>query len=263
MKSLELAETFHRTSEWDYACGAALLRSLSIKPGMRVLELGSSTGRLAIDAAHLVVPDGEIIALEPSEERFQVAQRIYRAGNVTFHLGGPEGLAGFAEASVDMAYSNLLLHRLGSPDRAMQEVFRVLKPGGSFAFTCPLAPPKVLEALEMVIFSHPDFASYQEGSSGLAAWSFKTVEHWVDLAKKTGFAGVSYHTIALEFPSCSPTELVAYWEAATEGRFLGGLKPPEWESVLRHVDEQFTNLWGGKPHRAPAEAVAFQAARPE
>jgi ubiquinone/menaquinone biosynthesis C-methylase UbiE len=261
VEPLGLAETFHRTAEWDYSCGTALLRSLNITPGMRVLELGSATGRLAIDAAHLVAPDGEIIALEPSESRLQVAQRIYRAGNVSFRLGGPKELAGFNEATFDMAYSNLLLHRLEDPVGALQAVFRVLRPGGSLAFTCPLAPPKVVETLEMLIFSHPDFASFQEGSSGLAAWTLQPVEHWVELVKQTGFRGVSYHPVFSELNLASPGELVAYWEAATEGCFLKGLSEPERESVVRHVEAQFSTLWGGAPLKGPTEVVAFQAAR--
>ncbi len=261
MEPIGLAETFHRTAEWDYACGTALLRSLNIAPGMRVLELGSATGRLAIDAAHLVAPDGEIVALEPSEGRHLFAKRIYRAGNVTFDLGAGEELARFGEAGFDMAYSNLFLHRQKSPGRTLREVFNALKPGGLFAFTCPKAPPRVLQTLEMVVFSHPAFASYVEGSSGLAAWSFKPVDHWAGLVKEAGFAGVSYHTIALEFPSCSPAELIAYWEAATEGRFLEGLGEAERESVLRHVEGEFPALWGEKRLLPPSQVVAFQAVR--
>lgn len=262
MSAVELAEKFHRSGEWDYACGTALLRFLTIRPGMRVLELGSATGRLSIDAAHLVAPDGEVIALEPSEGRAGFARRIYRAGNVSFRLGGIEQLAGLEEAGLDVVYSNLMLHRLDDPSRAARAVLRALKPGGLFAFTLPLVAPRLIETLEMVVFSHPDFASFAEGSSGLAAWRLRPVEHWTGLVKEAGFSGVSYTTVVCELASESPRSLAAYWEAATEGRFLQGLSAEERESALAHADKQLPSLWGDRPLKMPVEVVAFQTTRP-
>lgn len=263
MDALKLAEAFHRTGEWDYSLGTTLLRSLLITPGMRVLELGSATGRLAIDAAHMVAPDGEVLAFEPSEERYAIARRFYRAGNVTFHRGGPEDLAGLEEASVDFAYSNLLLHRLGEPLRALEALYRVLKPGGSLAFTSPLTPPAVIEALEMAVFSHPSFSPRREGSSGLASWSLRSLEEWAALLKEAGFRGVSFHTMTSELAAESPEALVAYWEAATEGRFLGGFTRDDRLSTLAHVDRELSALWGGgKPFKSPADVAAIQTARP-
>ncbi|MFQ6671666.1 MAG: class I SAM-dependent methyltransferase [Candidatus Tectimicrobiota bacterium] len=262
MRALELAETFHRASEWDYDCGMALLRNLPIGPGMRVIELGSATGRLAIDAAHLVVPDGEIIALEPSEGRLELAQRFYRAGNVTFQHGGPEALGAFGEGPVDLIYSNLLFHRLGDPARALGLVARALKPGGPFAFTCPLSPPALIEALETVVFSHPPFAPHRNGASGLAAWACRSLEAWVDLVAEAGFVEASARATRAELAFETPSSLLAYWEAATEGRFLGGLSADERQAVSPLIEAQFGELWGAKPLRTQVEVVAIQATRP-
>ena len=263
MGTLELAETYHRTGDWDYDCGTALLRSLAIGPGMRVLEFGSATGRLAIDAAHLVVPDGEIICLEPSEGRVQLARRFYRAGNVTFQQGGPAELEAMGDSAVDLVYSNLLLHRLDDPAQALGAVFRSLKPGGPLAFTFPLSHPPLVEALEEAIFSHSTFATHRDGASGLATWSRRSLEDWLDLARGAGFAGVSAQRIVAQMAFDTPSSLVAYWESATEGRFLGGLSATEREAASPLVDEQFFRVWGEKPLRSQVEVVAIHAARPD
>jgi ubiquinone/menaquinone biosynthesis C-methylase UbiE len=261
VNAIELAETFHRKGEWDYACGTALLRLLNIRPGMRVLEFGSATGRLAIDAAHLVAPEGEIIAMEPSEGRARFAKSIYRAGNVTFRVGGVKELAEMEEASLDMVYSNLLLHRLKSPDQAIPAVFRAISPGGVFAFTSPLVAPELIETLEMIVFGHDDFSSFIEASSGLAAWTLRPLEHWTGLVEEAGFSGVSFTPIVSELVLDSPRSLAAYWEAATDGSFLRGLPDRERELVLGHVDKQFQSLWGDRPLKTPVEVVAFQTVR--
>lgn len=261
MRALELAETFHRTGGWDYGCGTALLRSLAIEPGMRVLELGSATGRLAIDAAHLVVPDGEVIGLEPSEGRVQLARRYYRAGNVTFRHGGPEQLEALSGEALDLVYSNLLVHRLDDPARAVRAASRAVKAGRSVAFSCPLAPPPLIETLEEVIFSDPAFAPHRGSASGLATWSCRPLDEWVDLVGQAGFASTSAHLIKAELAFASPSSLTAYWEAATEGRFLGGLSDGEREAASSLADERFGRHWGEKPLRSQVEVAFIHATR--
>ncbi|MDV2495284.1 MAG: methyltransferase domain-containing protein [bacterium] len=261
MRALDLAETFHRTGEWDYDCGTALLRSLAIGPGMRVVELGSATGRLAIDAAHLVAPDGEVIGFEPSESRFEIARRYYRAGNVTFLHGGPEQLEAFGGGGVDLVYSNLLLHRLDDPTQALRAASRALKAGGTLAFTCPLGSPLLVETLEEVIFSDPMFAPHRGSASGLATWSCRPLDEWLDLVRQAGFGGASAHRIGAEFAFEVSSSLAVYWEAATEGRFLGGLSAAEREAASSLADEHFGRRWGDKPLRSQVEVVAIHATR--
>ena len=38
--------------------------------------------------------------------------------------------------SVDVVIASLVIHLIASPSRALGEVFRILKPGGAFAFSC-------------------------------------------------------------------------------------------------------------------------------
>lgn len=262
MRALDLAETFHRTGEWDYGCGTALLRSLPIGPGMRVVEFGSATGRLAIDAAHLVVPDGEVIGLEPSEGRHEIARRYYRAGNVTFLHGGPEQLEALGGEAVDLVYSNLLLHRLENPAHALRSISRALKDRGSVAFSFPVSPPQLIETLEEVVFSDPAFAPHKDGSSGLATWSFRPQDEWLDLVGQAGFIRPSAHRTGAELAFASPSSIAAYWEAATEGRFMEGLSAEEREAATFLVDERFERHWSEKPLRSEVEVAAIHATRP-
>jgi ubiquinone/menaquinone biosynthesis C-methylase UbiE len=113
----------------------SLLEWSSIDDGMQVLELGCGAGALTLDDGlyHAVGPEGRITATDPSLgmlARAENKKQKYGAANVWFRQASAENIP-FPDATFDAVIGMLFLHFTDIP-RALHEVRRVIKPGGTF-----------------------------------------------------------------------------------------------------------------------------------
>lgn len=103
-----------------------------IRPGDTVLDIGSGSGTDAFIAVGLVGPAGRVIGLDLTE----AMREKLRANAESAGTANLEVLAGNAEAiplpdnSVDVITSNGVLNLVPDKPRAIQEMARVLRPGG-------------------------------------------------------------------------------------------------------------------------------------
>ncbi len=126
-----------------YGCGLTLPDGLE---GLRVLDLGSGSGRDCYLVSYLVGAQGSVVGIDMTDEQLDVARRHvgyhterfgYASPNVEFKKGLIEKLdeVGLEDHSFDVAISNCVINLCPDKPAALREIFRVLKSGGQFYFS--------------------------------------------------------------------------------------------------------------------------------
>jgi SAM-dependent methyltransferase len=97
--------------------------------GKRLLEVGCGIG---VDSIQLAGRGFDVTAVDLTENALAVAAQFaaHRGATVDFQLGNAERLD-FADESFDAVYSFGVLHHTPDIRRSVQEVHRVLRPGGT------------------------------------------------------------------------------------------------------------------------------------
>jgi ubiquinone/menaquinone biosynthesis C-methylase UbiE len=112
-----------------------LIADARLRPGQRVLDLGSGTGCPALLAAQAVGSGGGVVGLDLADRMLAVARRKAAAlnlSNVTFQTADITTLP-FEPASFDAVISRFCLMFLPEIPKALAEIVRVLKPTGYLA----------------------------------------------------------------------------------------------------------------------------------
>ncbi|XP_021351655.1 arsenite methyltransferase-like isoform X1 [Mizuhopecten yessoensis] len=126
-----------------YGCGLVIPEKLE---GMKILDLGSGSGRDCFALSKLVGPTGHVTGIDMTDEQLDVAREYigyhtkkfgYTKPNIDFVKGYIERLteAGLPTNNYDIIVSNCVVNL--SPDKkaVLQESYNVLKEGGELFFS--------------------------------------------------------------------------------------------------------------------------------
>ncbi len=221
-----LAKIHDEVTGHYYGCG---LVAPDVLEGMRILDLGSGSGRDVYALAGLAGPKGHVVGVDMTDAQLEIAKRHvdyhaeafgYRAPNTEFHKGYIEKLdeLGFADESFDIIVSNCVINL--SPDKAavLREAYRLLKPGGELYFSDVYADRRVPRALL------DDPVLYGECLSGALYWN-----DFENLARATGFADprlVEDRVLTIENPEIEEKLAGIGFYSATYRLFkIDGLEP--------------------------------------
>jgi SAM-dependent methyltransferase len=107
-----------------------------LQPGETVLDLGSGAGLDAIIASSQVGPTGKVIGVDLNPAMCLKAQAHAAATGTSMecHEGRMEEIP-LPDASVDVVISNGVINLSFRKRRVVQEMFRVLRPGGRISIT--------------------------------------------------------------------------------------------------------------------------------
>jgi ubiquinone/menaquinone biosynthesis C-methylase UbiE/DNA-binding transcriptional ArsR family regulator len=101
-----------------------------IPPGLRVADIGTGTGVLALEMARAGL---RVVAVDHSPRMLDAARAKLQRDpdlDVDLRLGDASSLP-IADGEVDAAFAHMVLQYLASPAEALREMARVVAPGGS------------------------------------------------------------------------------------------------------------------------------------
>ncbi len=104
----------------------------TIRPGERVVDVGSGAGFDSFIAAHMVGNDGQVIGIDMTPEMLQKAHgasEVAGLNNVEFRKGVAEALP-VDDNWADVVISNGVVNLCPDKLAVFREMYRVLKPGG-------------------------------------------------------------------------------------------------------------------------------------
>src|SRR5271169_5109867 len=114
-------------------CAATLVKRAGVRAGQRVLDVACGTGVVSVTAARL---GASVTGLDLTPELLERAGENAHIARVEidWHEGDVEKLP-FADAAFDVVLSEFGHIFAPRPDVAIGEMLRVLKPGGTIAFS--------------------------------------------------------------------------------------------------------------------------------
>lgn len=145
---------YHPGADLGLGCGLPT-QFAKMKSGDTVLDLGSGAGNDCFVARAVVGETGKVIGVDMTEKMIELARdnaEKLHFNNVEFRLGEIEKLP-LAADRVDVVVSNCVLNLVPDKQKAFQEIYRVLKPGGHFSISDVVLvgelPEKIQSATEM------------------------------------------------------------------------------------------------------------------
>ncbi|SOE18447.1 ubiquinone/menaquinone biosynthesis C-methylase UbiE [Hoeflea halophila] len=161
----------------------AMLAAVRLFHGARVLDAGCGPGYAAGAAAAL---GARVKGVDFSDEMIAVAGK--RFPQLPFEIADVEALDE-ADNSFDAVVSGMVLYHVTDPPKAICEAYRVLKPGGRYAFSQWSAPSvsPLFGGFLKIVMAHADVAKADPAPD---AFLLSDVDHATGLMQQAGFSEI-------------------------------------------------------------------------
>lgn len=116
---------------WSRPMADGVLKWLQTAPGLRWLDIGCGTGALTGAIVEQATPHS-VAGIDPSADFLATARNQIVDLRVQFTVATATELP-FPDASFDIVIAGLVLHLIAEPARAVREMARVTRPGGTVA----------------------------------------------------------------------------------------------------------------------------------
>ena len=139
-----------------YGCGLTIPYELE---GLRILDLGSGSGRDCYIASKLVGENGSIVGIDMTDEQLAVANKHldyhrdkygFKETNVQFIKGNIDHLGelGLAPNSFDLIISNCVINLALDKEKILKDAFQLLKTGGEMFFSDVYSDRRIPQSLQ-------------------------------------------------------------------------------------------------------------------
>lgn len=179
-----LEEVHEEVQAKYYGCGLTIPFQVE---NLRILDLGSGSGRDCYIASKLVGENGFVVGVDMTAEQLAVANKYidyhtqkfgYKKPNIEFVKGNIEQLdeLGFEPASFDLIISNCVINLAANKQKVLKDAYDLLKPGGEIYFSDVYSDRRVPNELQK------DPVLWGECLSGALYWN-----DFLNYAKNAGF----------------------------------------------------------------------------
>lgn len=167
-----------------YGCGLTIPSAIE---DLKILDLGSGSGRDCYIAGQLVGEKGSVVGVDMTDEQLNVANKYidyhqerfgYKTSNVKFLKGNIERLdeLDLEHGSFDVIISNCVINLAKDKLKVLKDAYDLLKPGGEMYFSDVYSDRRIPQALQ------DDRVLWGECLSGALYWN-----DFLNVAKKAGF----------------------------------------------------------------------------
>jgi SAM-dependent methyltransferase len=237
---------------------ASILDAVQVTPRVRLLDVASGPGYVAAAAAE---QGARVHGVDFSPAMVAEAQRRYPA--LTFTEGDAEHLP-FPDRTFDAVVMNFGLLHLERPETALAEAYRVLRPGGRYAFTVWAAPDRAV-GFGVVLRSIEAHGTMDVGlPDGPPFFRFSDPTECRRCLLDTGFVQPEVRELPLVWRVASPGVV---FDAVSRGgvrtaAVLRAQTPEALDRIRGAVIESIQPYAQGGAFAIPMPAVLASAARP-
>jgi len=211
-----------------------------VVPGARVLDLASGPGEPALTLARLVGPRGHVVATDIAPAMLAAAQEQAAAQgliNISFKAADAQNLP-FASATFDVVTCRFGIAHVPDYQRALEEIRRVLRPGGRAAFVVwgPRDRNPYFTLVDEVLAPYP--APTPTPPRGPGPFTFATAKSLRRALVAAGFRDIDEEAreITLTWPSSADSAWQGRREmSASATALLASLTPTERDSIAAAI----------------------------
>ncbi|MEQ1882962.1 MAG: methyltransferase domain-containing protein [Burkholderiales bacterium] len=219
---------------WSRLLVPGYLDFAGVRDGQRILDVGTGTGAVAL-TIEARTGSAEIVGIDPSEAFLAAGKKQATSGRIRFEVGDAQAL-GLPDASFDQTLSLLVLNFVNNPEKAITEMRRVTRPGGTVS-SCVW---DYNEGMQMARFFWDEAVALDPSMAPKDQRNMKFARQGElgDAWRKAGLAGVREHALVIDQRYSNFDD---YWlpfleGAGAAGAFVAALSPErrnQIESRLR------------------------------
>ena len=190
-----------------YAWKRTAIKAARLKAGDRVIDVCGGTGDLSILAAKAITSSGRVVLFDINRAMMETGKnkvtKYSPGGNIEYVQGDAEAIS-FPDEIFDAALVGFGIRNMTTMENGIQEIYRVLKPGGKFMcleFSKPTSPLfrwlydvysfRIMPLLGWIIVGSRQAYNYLPESIRM----FPLPDELSLILKKAGFSRITYRKL--------------------------------------------------------------------